>query len=110
MLIHGDNRGSLDLARNPVCHQRSKHIDVKCHFIREKFTNGEIALQHVPTADNIADLMTKAATKQKLEKFHGTFSETNFVHASCSREEIVVMDSVGLLRNIQWAHLWFHHV
>ena len=70
VLIHGDNQGSLDLARNPVNHQRSKHIDIKYHFIREKCASGEIKLQHVPTGENVADLMTKAATKQKLDTFH----------------------------------------
>ena len=70
-LIYGDNQGSLDLAQNPVQHQRSKHIDIKYHFIREKCANGDIKLQYVPTAENVSDLMTKAATKQKLETFHG---------------------------------------
>ena len=70
ILIHGDNQGSLDLAQNPVNHQKSKHIDIKQHFIREKCANGDIQLQYVPTAENIADLMTKAATKQKLDSFH----------------------------------------
>ena len=69
-LIRGDNQGSLDLAQNPVHHQRSKHIDIKYHFIREKCADGDIKLQYVSTAENVADLMTKAATKQKLEIFH----------------------------------------
>ena len=70
VLIHGDNQGSLDLAQNPVNHQRSKHIDIRYHFIREKCANGDIKLQYVPTGENVADLMTKAATKQKLNVFH----------------------------------------
>ena len=70
VLIHGDNQGSLDLAQYPVNHQRSKHIDIKYHFIREKCANDEIKPEHVATTENVADLMTKAATKQKLDSFH----------------------------------------
>jgi transposase InsO family protein len=69
--IHGDNQGSLDLVRNPVSHDRSKHIDIKFHFIREKFTKGLIDVSHVPSGDNIADMMTKPVTKVKLNKFRG---------------------------------------
>ena len=69
-MIHGDNQGSLELAQNPINHQKSKHIDIKHHFIREKCAGGEIELKYIPTAENIADLMTKAATKHKLDVFH----------------------------------------
>ena len=56
--IHGDNQGAIALVKNPVSHNRSKHIDIKYHFIREKYSNGLIDLKYVPTNDNIADLMT----------------------------------------------------
>ena len=67
--IFGDNRGSIDLAKNSTSNDRSKHIDIKHHFIRDKYTEGVIDIHHVATGDNVADLMTKPVTKQKLSVF-----------------------------------------
>ena len=68
--IFGDNQGSIALVKNPVSHEKSKHIDIKHHFVREKFNDGVIDVTYVPTKENVADLMTKAATKVSLDKFH----------------------------------------
>ena len=67
--IRGDNASSINLVKNPVITQYSKHIDIKFHFIREKFNNRFIELSHVPSAENVADLMTKPAVKVKLDEF-----------------------------------------
>ena len=67
--IRGDNEGSLSLVRNPVINQRSKHIDIKFHFIREKYTSGFISIAHVPSGENVADIMTKPSTRPKLNDF-----------------------------------------
>ena len=58
--IYIDNNSALKLTRNPEFHNRSKHIDVKHHFIREKVDEGVINTQRVDTKDNLADLFTKA--------------------------------------------------
>ena len=68
--IFGDNQGSIALVKNPVNHEKTKHIDIKHHFVREKFSQGIIDIMYIPTNDNIADLTTKPATKVKLTKFH----------------------------------------
>ena len=44
---------------------RTKHIDVRYHFVREVFEKGKILLQKIPTADNPADMMTKVVTTIK---------------------------------------------
>ena len=67
--IYGDNQGSIDMVKNPVSNDRSKHIDIKHHFIRQKYTEGFIDIAYVSTNDNIADLMTKPPTKVKLLNF-----------------------------------------
>ena len=69
VVIHVDNQGAINLAKNPVNHQRSKHIDIKYHFIRSEIQAGNVKLEYVPTEDNVADIFTKPATKVKLEKF-----------------------------------------
>lgn len=69
VLVNVDNQGTINLAKNPVNHQRSKHIDIKYHFIRTEIQAGTIKLDYIPTKDNVADIFTKPATKAKLEKF-----------------------------------------
>ena len=61
-MIYGDNQGAIALAKNPVYRQRSKHIDVKYHFIRNEVNAGTITIQYCPSAEMIADIMTKPAT------------------------------------------------
>ena len=68
ILINVDNQGAINLAKNPVNHQRSKHIDIKYHFIRSEIQNGNVKLQYVRTDNNVADIFTKPATRVKLEK------------------------------------------
>lgn len=58
--LYIDNNSALKLTRNPEFHSRSKHIDVKHHFIREKVDEGVINTQRVDTKDNLADVFTKA--------------------------------------------------
>ena len=57
------------LANNPVQRQRSKHIDIRYHFIRQNVKDDKVVLMYCPTHDMLADIMTKPATKIQLEKF-----------------------------------------
>ena len=69
LIIFGDNQGSIALVINRINHSNSKHIDIKFHFICEKYSKGLIEPKYVPSNDNIADLMRKPATKAKFDKF-----------------------------------------
>src|SRR5258708_1825511 len=60
-----DNRGAQLLARNPVNHNNTKHIDVHHHFIQECIANGSIILHSVASADNVTDICTKPLSKVK---------------------------------------------
>ena len=55
-----ENQSCLAIARNPVFHARTKHIEVQYHFVREKILDSTIYLEHCSTTDNLADLYTKA--------------------------------------------------
>lgn len=67
--LNVDNQGAIVLAKNPVHHQRSKHIDIRYHFIRSEVENKIVKLVYVPSEENIADLFTKPVSKNKLNKF-----------------------------------------
>ena len=64
-----DNLSAMSLASNPVMHKRSKHIDVKYHYIRNELKEGFFSLSHVPSCNNVADLFTKPVTRNKLVTF-----------------------------------------
>ena len=61
-----DNQGAMKLAQNPVFHERSKHIDIRYHFIRDEISSGHIKLVYVPTHENYADIFTKPVIHSKL--------------------------------------------
>ena len=67
--IFCDNMSSIYLARNPVFHAQTKHIEVHYHFIRERVQAGEIDLEHVSTNLQVADIFTKALGIDKLGQF-----------------------------------------
>ena len=64
-LIYGDNQGSIALADNPEYHARTKHIDIQYHFIRECVQSNKIDLKYCPTADMVADGITKGLPKER---------------------------------------------
>ena len=55
-----DNQAALSIVRYPVHHQRSKHIAIRYHYIRDAFNNGKFDIQYVPSAEQLADILTKA--------------------------------------------------
>ena len=60
--IHVDNAAAPDFANEHMTSQRSKHIDIRHHFIRDAIQNGYVTTEYVPSRDNLADLLTKALT------------------------------------------------
>ena len=67
--IFGDNQGAIALAKNPVDHKRTRHINVSYHFVRELITNGTLTLTYIPTSEMVADGLTKALTPAKFADF-----------------------------------------
>ena len=66
--IYYDNKSTIHLSKNTQFHSRTKHIDIKFHFVRERIETREIKVLKVHTLDNIADMLTKHILKLKLQK------------------------------------------
>lgn len=68
VVVHCDSQSAIHLAKNQVHHARTKHIDVRFHFVREIIDEGDILLEKIGTADNPADMMTKVVTGVKFQR------------------------------------------
>ena len=62
-----DNNSAIKLSKNPVLHGRSKHIDVRFHFLRDLATEGIVKLEFYGTNEQVADIMTKASKMDTYE-------------------------------------------
>ena len=63
-----DNKSAIALMKNPVFHDRSKHIQTRYHFIRQCVDNGDINVQFVRTKDQLSDIMTKALGRVQFQE------------------------------------------
>ncbi len=66
--VYEDNQGAICLAKNPIHHKRTKHIDIKHHYIREKVSDKTIELAFLPTTEMVADLLTKPLHKPQFQR------------------------------------------
>jgi hypothetical protein len=67
--IYCDNRTCIRLSEHPVFHERSKHIEIKYYFIRDKVQEGEVKLEYIPTDEQTANILTKPLSRIKFAYF-----------------------------------------
>ena len=66
--IFEDNQGAIAMVKNPVGHKRTKHIDIKHHFIRETMQANTINVSYCPSKNMLADIFTKSLPRTQFEK------------------------------------------
>lgn len=83
--LFGDNLSAQKLAKNPVFHDRTKHIDIRHHYVRKVVDSGLVKLKHLSTTDMAADILTKGLASAKHEKCLRLF---RIVNDSCNFDDL----------------------
>ena len=72
-----DNQSAGELARNPILHSKSKHIELDVHYIRDKVLGKELEVRYIPTEEQVADVLTKALSFPKFNYFQSKLNVIN---------------------------------
>ncbi|KAK1417324.1 hypothetical protein QVD17_26451 [Tagetes erecta] len=73
-IVYCDNISAIYLSGNPVQHQRTKHVEMDIHFVREKVQIGHIRVLHVPSSSQYADIFTKGLPRYLFESFRSSLN------------------------------------
>ena len=73
-----DNQSTIAMTHNPQFHGRSKHIDIKYHFVRDHVNNGNIRLVYCPSGDMTADMLTKGLSRENFCKLRENSGLANY--------------------------------
>ncbi|KAF2347387.1 Reverse transcriptase RNA-dependent DNA polymerase [Trinorchestia longiramus] len=87
MVVNEDNQSAICLAQNPKYHGRSKHIDIKFHYVRDLVRNKEIDLLYCPSNDMLADIFTKGLSAEKFSRLISKLGVVSFEkYIQCEKE------------------------
>jgi hypothetical protein len=79
-LIYCNNQSCVKLSKNHVFHDKSKHIEIKYHYIRDMMQRGAMELQYISTNEQIVDILTKPMSRVKYEYFKDKLGMMQNVH------------------------------
>ncbi len=71
MKVYCDNKSAILIAHNPVLHDRTKHVEIDKHFIKEKLDKGLVCMPYIPTTEQVADILTKGLPTKQFENLIG---------------------------------------
>jgi len=77
-LVYCDNISAVYMSSNPVQHQRTKHIEIDLHFVRERVALGDARVMHVPTSAQYADIFTKGLPTSLFQEFRSSLNVQGF--------------------------------
>ena len=84
-VVYCDNVSAVYLSSNPVQHQRTKHIEIDLHFVRERVALGEVRVLHVPTTSQYADIFTKGLPTSVFTEFRSSLNVRSAPSSDCGK-------------------------
>ncbi|KAK2402146.1 putative mitochondrial protein [Trifolium repens] len=78
VVLNLDNKSAINLAKNPISHGKSKHIETRFHFLRDQVSKGKLKLEFCSSEDQQADIMTKAVKRDQFLKLRREIGVVNF--------------------------------
>ena len=67
LVVYYDNTSAINISKNPIQHSRTKHIDIRHHFIRELVENKTVVIEHVATENQLADIFKRALDSSRFD-------------------------------------------
>ena len=67
MVVYGDNSSAIDISKNPIQHSKTKHIEIRYHFIRDLVKRKIVTLEYIPTEHQNANIFSKPLDRSKFE-------------------------------------------
>ncbi|GJZ90598.1 hypothetical protein Tco_0662525 [Tanacetum coccineum] len=99
--MYCDNKSAIALCCNNVQHSRSKHIDIRFHFIKEHVENGVIELYFVNTEYQLADIFTKALCRERIEFLINKLGMRRYLKMEVKTSATLILDEVLKLKNFK---------
>lgn len=79
MRLYCDNKATMSIAHNPMHHERTKHVKIDRHFIKEKIDNGSICTTYLLTKQQVVDIFTKSPPKPSFEELINKWGMINIL-------------------------------